>query len=263
VREPKWTRAAYASAPSLKPPAWAGESRASAHIECWSGTVDELNSVIEALGPRDCADDNLEEARISWSDGTQTVLSDFDSIRNALPPERFADVLAIRFVAKSASGVGATMVARRKIPGLELCVEGSDAASVLGTGEILFQRMMAGYVDRMGGFRPLVWMLLALAPMILVSWAVERNATSATGRLVLVAIAVLSGLSLFALSGPKLLVDKPLALLEFAPKSRFDRWKASALSAYRHRYAKATLAVLGALVVGIIGNKLSELIPFP
>ncbi len=238
--------------------------RATAQVECWSGTVNELCSVVESLSDILAAiDDDGALASVSWVDGTNSRVSQLDELRGLLTPERFGDILAVRISARTHTAVKVTLVARPKIPGLVLEIEGPDPATVLGAAEIAFQRMMVGYIDRMGGLRGLVWMLFALAPTILVSWAVAESSTSNIVRAGLFLVAGLSGVSIFVLSGPRLLVSQSFALLESVPKNRVEKWRMVAKSLYARKQTKAALGVAGALLLGVIGNKLSDLIPFP
>ncbi|RGC70301.1 hypothetical protein C5N14_07745 [Micromonospora sp. MW-13] len=264
MREPKWTRGAYASAPALDRVQNTGVIGASAYVECWSGTVDELCSVLEQLSRNPMgSEDEAALACVSWTDGTSSAANELDSLRELLAPERLAEVLAVRISVRTDSGTKATLVARQKLPGLVLRVEGNESAAVLGASELAFRRMMVGYVDRMGGLRALFWMLSGIAPMILVSWAVQQSDASVPARLGLLTVAILSGFSLFAFSGPRLQVNQALVLLVRVPDNRMQQWRVLAKSVYANKRTKAIAGVAGALILGVIGNKLSDLIPFP
>lgn len=221
--------------------------------------MDELCSVVDSPG---ISPDGVSGS-VAWTDGTSSRFGQLDELRTLLVPERFGDILAVRISAGMRDSIKLTLVARQKVPGLVLQVEGSEPAAVLGVGELAFQRMMVGYVDRLGGFRGLAWMLFGLGPMIVVSWAVSRSEISLHLRLGLLVLALLSGLSLFALSGQRFLVSRPLVFLKEIPGSHVERWKIAVKSTYANKRVKAVLGVVGALILGVIGNKLSELIPFP
>ncbi|MFG1606979.1 hypothetical protein [Actinoplanes sp. NPDC049265] len=263
MREPKWTRAAYAAAPAFRK-SKDGSSKVVATVDCWRGTVEELCSIVESLlsRPPKLRPDTVH-ARILWIDGTNSDLVGLKQVEELLKPQRLQDVLAIRFDSAMDDAGLVSLVARQRIPGLVLQVEGNDPAFALGAAELAFRRMMAGYVDRMGGLRALTWMLFGLTPMILVSWAVGRSDIGTTTRLLLFGVAVISGFSMFRFSGPRLLVGRPLVLLERIPDSRSQELKSHAVSLYSRTYVKVAAGVAGSLFLGVLGNKLADLIPFP
>jgi len=156
-----------------------------------------------------------------------------------------------------------TFVARRIIPGVLIQVTGSDAAKTLGIAELAFQRMMIGYVDRMGGWRGLAWMSTAFSPVLLASLALSGTEAPTAVRLAVILAAALGAFASFHFSYPALLVSNPLDLIGTQPTRRVENWQARLLNIYRYKYTRPTLAALGALILGIIGNKLAALIPFP
>ena len=54
----------------------------------------------------------------------------------------------------------------------------------------------------------------------------------------------------------QLLVSRPLLLLKDAPANRAEKWRSRAIALYEDKRAKALLGVIGALALGVIGNKM-------
>ena len=54
-------------------------------------------------------------------------------------------------------------------------MNGTDPAVSLGAVELTFRRTMIGYVDRLGGYRMVLWMLVGLAPLFLVSFIIGQT----------------------------------------------------------------------------------------
>lgn len=262
MREPKWLRAAYTLPPTLLRSDGSHLATATAAIECWRGSVEELASPIDVLlnsGP----DQASLECQITWADGSQEQAYALASLSQVLVSKDLEDALVVRAeVSSHRESMTSVLVARKKLPGLTLTVTGPDSAKVLGVAELAFHRMMIGYVDRMGGYRGLAWMLVALAPILLASLVVEEG-PNAPIRLGLLLLAAASGLATFHYSYPRLLVSEPLKLMDSTPLRRRERWKVAILAVYRHRYSRPVLGAFGALALGVIGNKLSDVIPFP
>ena len=239
---------------------------ASAVIECWRGTVEELLDPVGALAQTVTGSrSTLTEALISWVDGSQSRATDNDALRALIASRPLEDVLAIRAEVRSEGeprrrGV---LVARKAIPGIHVSVEAHDGASALGAAEMVFQRMMIGYVDRMGGYRGLVWMLIALAPVFLTSLVFGNSQMNLTVKVLVLVVAIAGGFGAFAASYPALLVSVPLSLVAEMPPRFTERWWATVITLYRHRYTRSALATIAALTLGIIGNKIADLIPFP
>jgi hypothetical protein len=129
--------------------------------------------------------------------------------------------------------------------------------------EFVFQRMMIGYVDRMGGWRGLAWMLTAFTPILLVSLALSPGEGHAAARILITLLAAIAAFSMFRLSYSALLVSTPLELLERLHEPRGRRPRVLLTSFYRHRHTRRVLGVVGLLLIGAAGSKLAEFLPIP
>jgi hypothetical protein len=206
----------------------------------------------------------VRRASISWADGFLHSAQDVDGLRDALAKGSLDEVLAVRLEVESADGeVSAVLMAREKLPGVTVEVAGADSSRVLGTAELVFQQIMIGYVDRMGGLRAPAWMLLALAPLLLLGIGLAPGRANIAARLLLILIAAIGSAAAFVLSYPRLLISQPIELLTRLPDHRSQQVRKGVLVFFRHPYTRRGLAVLGALIIGAAGSKLAQFLPFP
>jgi hypothetical protein len=203
-------------------------------------------------------------AVLTWTDGTHHSFESLHDVQEKLENANHQQVLALRVDCASHDGaMEGALVAQPLIPGVQLYVTGNDKSRVLGLSELVFQRMMIGYVDRMGGWRGLAWMLSAIAPVLLVSIAVSPGQASAGARVAVSAAALVGSLATFLVIGPYFQVSRGLDIVTYIPDSALRRMSALLPRFYRHRRTRTVLTVLGALAVGIAGNKLADLLPWP
>lgn len=168
-------------------------------------------------------------------------------------------------VAAVDGSVEGTLLARAKLPGLMLEVTGTNRAQVLGITELVFQQMMIGYVDRIGGWRLPTWMLTAYLPTILMITAANFVHVSSHPLLavpfVILAIAVL--ILTLSLSYEALIVRKPLKIESVPIAQRRKRAASWIRATYRHPITRRVLAIVGGLIIGILGSALANVIPWP
>lgn len=261
IRVPKWTRAAYSNPPFVRK---IDEFRfvAEGSIECWRGTPHELLSVADILTAQRTV--RTIQASITWIDGTAFRAESVEEVREKLGSQNLNRVLAIRVEAKSSDDtVNTSLVARNKIPGVIVRVESTDESQALGAAELAFRKLMLGYVDRMGSFRAPTWMLTALTPMLVFSLLISGKIDNGTIRAAAAALVAATSIATFAATYRLLIFSKGFELVDQIPRSKMAGLLASIRNIYRSRWTKPILAGLMAIILGIIGNKLSDLIPFP
>jgi hypothetical protein len=264
MREPRWLRGAYTTPPGLVRMD-ADKVVGRGAIECWRGTVAELCHAAEVLVDAVASDGTARLAvSVTWASGTQDRPRTLQGLRTALGKGDLSDLMVARLDVSSADKeTSGTLLARRMLPGLIVMVSSKDQSRTLGATELVFQRMMVGYVDRMGGWRGPVWMALATAPLLLTVLAITPGEGYAAAWTLLTLLAAVSGITIFQLSYRALLVSTPLVVLEQLPETRRRRSLLLLLSLYHHRHTRRVLGGIAVLLVGVAGNKLAELIPFP
>lgn len=260
TRTPRWTRVAYSEAPSAheSPP---GTFVSTAAVECWKGTLSELLTVVIVLS------DGVPgrfRAAITWVDGSHALAASLDGLRANLANRVSTDILAMRIdFSTRDETTKAFFVARNRIPGLSIRVESSDYARSLGLVEMAYRQSLIGYVDRLGGFRAPLVGLLTTGPLITFSLAANSDIASPTFRTFAVIFIGALALIAYPLIYRMTLATQALALIEALPPKRLAAWRARLARVYRLRYVKVTIGATGALTLGIIGNKIADLIPFP
>ncbi|MEV4248744.1 hypothetical protein AB0J63_35680 [Streptosporangium canum] len=166
-------------------------------------------------------------------------------------------------VASKGCNISGTLLARQKIDGMRVYMNGRDQAKVLGVTQLVFQKMMIGYVDRMGGWRAPIWMGIAILPMLLVSTFINNNVANSLARSLLVGATALSALVIFWLSYKVLLRLEAFVLMRTLPPRRGNAMIAWIVTKYRIPAIKWIAGLIGIVLVSIISNKISDLIPWP
>lgn len=266
VRQARWYRGAYSSAPWLDEDGANGETQVGAYVECWKGTAEELCSVARELAMRLLSPDLLHRASermtVSWADGTHDDVASFASAVSVLTARSFDEVLAVRFTVSSVKATG-VLVGRTKLPGLSLKLSGQDVGHLLGVAELVFRRMMIGYVDRMGGRRGIGWMLSSLAPLLLAVLAVSPGNADLWARLGVLLVALGGSLATFVLGYRVLLYSEPFLLVAHVQPRNIRQIRSLVRSWVGRPYVRPALGVLSAIVIGILSNKLADLLPWP
>ncbi|WP_459804192.1 hypothetical protein [Herbidospora sp. RD11066] len=242
-----------------------GSFLAAAGIECWKGTLDELMVAIRSL-PQAIGVEQISIVRawISWTSGQQEVISNIDSLNQRLEGATLEEIFSLRVeVASSPQGISGLVVARQRIPGLLVNVNGNDQAKVLGVTQLVFQEMMIGYVDRMGGWRAPIWILLSLAPMMLVSFFIQENAENNVSRSFLVIASAASAIMILGLGYRMLQHSIAFTLVQVLPRKRGSALLEWAIKKYRIPAIKWLAGLVGVILVGIATNKIADWIPWP
>jgi hypothetical protein len=121
--------------------------------------------------------------------------------------------------------------------------------------------MMVGYVDRMGGPRAVAWMVSATAPLLLVAIAVAPGSGSGWARALVLVFGVVSSLVSFVYFHGRLLYAHPLVIVDTVSQGPHAGQIAQTVAA--SRFVRRALTVLGAVVIGALGSKLADYLPFP
>jgi hypothetical protein len=95
MREPRWNRAAYTQSPTVRA-ATGSAVAATAAVECWRGTVDELFSPVTEL-LQAAGSSPTQHAFITLSNGVQIRRRSAAALAAALRKASPEDLLSIRF----------------------------------------------------------------------------------------------------------------------------------------------------------------------
>lgn len=263
-REPKWTSGAYSRSPVFEPGTGI-EAQAFANIECWRGNVDELVDPVATLVRAVAGNSNAQiKATITWGDSTQDRVADVAALRERLNTYESPVVLGIRVDTSSPDArlVGQIIIGA-VIPGVRVKVQGLDRTEVLAVTEMVYRRMMIGYVDRLGGWRVSVWMAWSLAPILLVSIAISPGEASPVARAVVAVVALGSAFTAGLMSYSRLLIAVPLVLLPLEGTARATRASARLAQWWHNRWIRIGFVTAWTLAVGVMGNKIAGLLPWP
>jgi hypothetical protein len=197
-------------------------------------------------------------------DGSHQLLTRLEDVRRFIGSAPLNKLLAIRIVCTDAErSIVSVLIGRPSEPGFELQVMASDQVLALGLTEAIFRQMMIGYVDRMGGWRAPFWMLSAIAPLIVVILATSSGDASVGGRILVASLAAMASVGSFLLSYPWILANAGFDLIEFVPEFNSRKHVVTVRTFLQRRRVRAAIGLLGALILGIVGNKLSDLLPWP
>lgn len=279
MREPKWSSGAYSVVPRLLE---TGRDNSTSHlpralardpirlvayaaVESWAGTREELLSVVVVLVNQAPPGEALRmSAFIGTQNGRSSTAKTLDELTNLIARTESADLLVLRVDLQSPDEMyGATVVATPRTPGLRIQVWGPEQSRSLGAAQLAFRRMMAGYVDRLGGWRAPTWMVSALAPLLLFGIGVSPGAANPWARAAVIIASLVSSVAVFLFSYRRLLVPGGFEILEQVPANRANRLKRAFSDPRAHRWIRRLVPLAAALAVGVIGNKLSDLIPWP
>lgn len=264
MREPKWTRGAYSLPPLLGQDEELRVPVATCNVECWKGTADELFAIAEAL-QRAVGPLATLSATLTSSTGRSQHGETEPDVQRLIEVLTSDEALVLRVEAAGTDDRRGVLVARRTVPGVaaELC--DTDSARALGNAELIYRKMMVGYVDRMGGSRGLLWVTSAFAPILLMSLAFAPTSSAPLwGRIVFAVTAVVASLGTFAFAQAPLTYSNPLVVLtELRNPRQVRHWANFVRQQFARPVVKRTLTVLGALAISAIGSRLARYLPFP
>jgi hypothetical protein len=239
-----------------------GGVRGTASVESWQGTVAELLNPIEEI-QYDLGEALVTATVISF-DG---VFREFNSAAEVLSycnDVGVDSILSIRVVCAALDGsIAATLVARPKVPGVILDVNGPGRSVVLGLTELAFQRMMIGYVDRLGAWRGAAWMATAIAPVLLISMTFSAAQAPWWVRLLVGMVAFGGSFLTLILTYSAFQFGRGFELVDKLPERRSVQLAVLLKRVKRNKRTRFILWVVGTLFLAVVGNKLSDLILWP
>lgn len=202
-------------------------------------------------------------ASLTWSDGRSERATSPDDVGELVLGLRDDRAAILRVEVDGDEKRRAVMVASRFEPGLSIEIMDSDVGRALGNAELAFRRMMVGYVDRMGGVRGLAWMLAAVAPLMLVGIALAPGSASGWARALVLLPGVLSSVVSFVYFHGRILYPHALVVVDHVPAGMHQKLGRILEWALHSRALRRVLGVMGALIVGALGSKLADYLPFP
>jgi hypothetical protein len=259
---------AYSTAPNTEETS-DGRYEAKGDIECWRGSVGDLSraaqEVVESL-----AENTTDPATVSVSCTDSTgrhrrydSLEEFGASASQVPDD---DLSTLRIeIRKDATDTAGAIVARRVMPGVLIHASGRNRIEVDGFARLLFRRLMPGYIDRYGGmWRWLTAVAITLVPAALFyGIAADRwdNWPHALSILVGI-IGVPVTFWVMVHSWQWTLYRTPVEFVPDEAPPGAD-WRGSIENFFRRSWVAKALALVGILALGVITNKISELIPWP
>jgi hypothetical protein len=254
---------AYSASPQVQPDG--GGFAAAGSIDCWRGSPQDLqravSQAIEALAREnltptvrliatDWAGVNEEYSSVDdWISGQGDSLEDFGTLRIEITAEDLTAAIAVR----------------RKLPGITTEVRGGSQLRVDGFARVLHGALMRGYVDRYGGWwRPMAAMAVTLIPAGLLYGGIVATADEVSAVITALAsvAALVACFFIMVNSWQWTLVRTPIDFVSDdagAKQSIFGRakdWRG-------HPRIAKVLALAGVVLISILANKLSDLIPWP
>jgi hypothetical protein len=238
---------------------------ATGSIECWRGSREDLQRVVQLAADalaRDDLEPNIRVIATDWSGVSQN----YDSVADwSLNTGDALEQLGTLRIEIHTEGLTAAVVVRRKIPGVTVAVKGLSTLRVDSFARLLHRTLMRGYVDRYGGWwRPAAAIALTLVPAGLFFSGISATAGEVpAGVTALASVAALVACFFIMVNSWQwTLVRKPIefvrdeAVIETPITARVRAWR-------RHPRVLQILALAGVVLISIVANKLSDLIPWP
>jgi hypothetical protein len=256
---------AYSSTPGVQRDA-SGKYTAEGTIESWRGSAEDIcrcaRKAADALSD-DHASVAVRGTVTDWAGANRTYasLAELESGFVGLDGDEI-NAVRVEFLSPD---LQAAIVARHRIPGIGVTVQGERELQVDASVRMLFRCLMRGYVDRWGG----VWRPTAAIAMTMVLGALtvavasDRSGAWPTWLLV---VEVVVGLTLTLVvmvnSWQWTLVR---TAVEFVPdgSTAEEPWTARVKRLRRERWVASLVGLAGVIAVGIFTNKLSDLIHWP
>jgi len=124
---------------------------------------------------------------------------------------------------------------------------------------------MIGYVDRIDGWRIFAWLLAGISPVV-VTLAIINGLHVSSSLIVTIPIllgALVATVVTWTLSYEALAVKRPISIQLQPIENRSERTVTKVRAIYRHPRTRTVLSIVGALLVGIVGSELANVIPWP
>lgn len=259
---------AYSKTPRVREAA-NGEYVAEGEIDSWRGSLEDLRRAGEA------GFDALSEERtdpvtvtVSCTDsrGHHRQYESLDSFVTSAEQLAHDELNSVRIeIRQEGSGASGWIVARRLVPGVLISASGRSRIEVDGLARLLFSRLMPGYIDRYAGS----WRWMAAAAITMVpaalTYAIAADRWDHWPHVLVVLFAIagtLATLWVMTHSWQWTLYRTPLEFVPDEAPLKPDR-RGQVERFLRKSWATKAIALLGLLLVGIVTNKLSDLIPWP
>jgi hypothetical protein len=262
----QYDRGAYSTTPTTQEGP-DGTYVAEGSIQSWRGSVQDL--VRAAEDGVDALREDSEErpsVRASLTDWhgehrPYETLEAFERDAAQMPDDQ---INVMRIDIGDQDGTTVAIVARRTIPGIKVSARGTRRVRVDGVVRLVFSQLMRGYIDRGGGIRPILWLAVATVPMALTfGIASERDDNWSDWvqvPFVIVGIAITFAGLAWAIGW--IAVKTPLEFVPDDAPSREDV-HVRVLGLFRFPWVTRILALLGVVAIGVITNKISDVIPWP
>jgi hypothetical protein len=202
-------------------------------------------------------------ATLTFEDGRRQTASNLSELAGVLSADVLGQLVLIVVTGEDREGLQYSLVGSPRTPGLRLNVTGTNESIVLGAASLAYRRMMAGYVDRFGGWRAPVWMVSAIAPMFALSLVASRNLDSSFARIAVIAGAGVLTFAVFVGLADLIRVNRSFQLVREIPHQP-AAWVVLKWMSLRERFKLRTvLGLLGAIAIAVVSNKISDLIHWP
>lgn len=257
---------AYSTSPQIRKVA-DGVYSADGSVQAWRGSTEDLcrvtDDAVAALAERAAGEPSITATISLWLGQSRTfaTLAEFRAAAAELDDDQIS---AIR-IDVAEGPLSGTLVARRRMPGVLVSAQGPDRIEVDGLARLMFAQAMQGYVDRYGGvWRPFAAIAVTLVPVALAlrigtslaeEWPAWATALFAAAALAVCFVVMVN-------SWQWTLVRTPLDLIpNDAPERRDIRARVGAFLG--HPRVARVLALAGVIVIGIVTNKISDVIHWP
>jgi hypothetical protein len=243
------------------------EFAAVATIECWKGTLDEMSQVFDLMW-KVIADGSEAKSNLlitsSHGKHTRKNFSASPDFSRAFNGVEISECLSIRFYVSANEGKdNALVVVRDRIPSVHIQAISSSQGRSLGAVEVVYREAMKGYVDRLGGWRNILWVFSpVLAVMGLIPYLDIRGDSVGLRILGFVLYASLYFLTL-KVAGKLLVYSKPFIFLQSGSSRRVNEFLSKAWSLRNNRVIKWLFNALVTIILGAIGSILAGFIPVP
>lgn len=207
----------------------------------------------------------LFEALITSTTGKQRKCSsprEFDSVISQSDWEKINTIRVE--VGGATKKVKLSVIARRRIPGVVIVSHGSSELLVQGIAEFIHGRLMEGYVDRLESWRGIAAFSM---PLILIPLAVVFSDIAAGLakylQIVFLLFIVGATIPLIAVGIRVFQVKVPVEFSDAKKLSMTGGLIGGVKRFLQDKWVLRVLYLAGAILIGVVSSKLSELIPFP
>jgi hypothetical protein len=247
---------AYAQEPTIErlgDQRWRSES----DIECWKGSPSDLGEVLALAVAGAAADEGHAQlsGRLTLANGEQTDFTSVEDFMQCVAELDPDDVTLLRFDVHDGTGdLKATLIARHRIPGVVLTVEGRDRFRVLGVAQLAWERLSENYVDRLGSWRLLLSIAIAVVPAAPAFYIAGRDDVPQGLQAVAGLLGLVVALVVMLVAWGPLQNNNALTISPEPAVPVSERQPHVAIRLWRNRWVQRGAALLGALGLAILSN---------